>query len=178
MVKCDFLGSALDLVLFNISFNILDDRMDMITHITIADSSLPRRVYVHWRTESKFKLILTNWRSGLEKIKCKRPSCEVICSRKNNQPHKCKLRDGCLSSTFSERRLEAPKRDSAISPGNSRQLAIRCDQKQRHKVIRSRWLGLARPLPRQDTAFRHLGSRRIETIWWQFWGERPDCSEG
>lgn len=44
MVKCDFLGSALDLVLFNISFSILEDRMDMTTHITIADSRLPRRV--------------------------------------------------------------------------------------------------------------------------------------
>lgn len=38
-------GSALDLALFNISLNILDDRMDTIPVITIADTRLPRRLH-------------------------------------------------------------------------------------------------------------------------------------
>lgn len=49
--------SALDLVLFNISFNILDDKMDMITLITVADTGLPRRVCT---LEELFKLIQAN----------------------------------------------------------------------------------------------------------------------
>lgn len=74
--------------------------------------------FVHWRTESKFKLIVTNRRRGLETIKCKRMLCEVLCSSRNN-PYKCRLRDGYFSSVFSERRLEAAKGDSATAPKTS-----------------------------------------------------------
>lgn len=77
--------------------------------------------YVHWRTESKFKLIVTNWRSSLETIKCKRMICEVLCSSRNN-PYKCRLRDGYFSSMFSERRQETTKGDSATAAKTSRQL--------------------------------------------------------
>lgn len=42
-----------------------------------------------------------------------------------------------FSSVFSEKRLQAAKGDSATAPKSSRQLVIRCDQRQRHKVIQA-----------------------------------------
>lgn len=92
--------------------------------------------YVHWRTESKFKFIGTNWRRSLETIKCKRMICEVLCSTRNN-PYTCRLKDGYFSSMFSERRQEAAKGDSATAPQTSRQLAMGCDQRHRRKVIQA-----------------------------------------
>lgn len=97
MVKCDFAG--MDLVLFNISFNILDDRMDMITLITITDTRLTRRVHtLEDRMKIQANIEKLEKRSG--KSKSKKVSCEVLCSSKNNQPHKHKLRDDCLTVTF------------------------------------------------------------------------------
>lgn len=84
---------------------------------------------IHWRPESKLKLIVTNWRSSLETIKCKRMICEVLCSSRNN-PYKWRLKDGYFCSMFSERRQEAAKGDSATASKTSR-----CDQ--RHKIIQA-----------------------------------------
>lgn len=132
--------------------------------------------YVHRRTESKFKLIVTKWRSSLETIKCKRMICEVLCFSRNN-PYKCRLRDAYFSSMFSERRQEAAKGDSATAPKPADSLPSDCHQRQRHKVIQAVF-EVNKASAKAGHRFRTSLFKEDRDCLVMFLREQPDCSEG